>query len=136
MKKLLEQKDKRKKYRTGKLTVSAAQAKIILKRGKINLRYTTVKAELWKPSPKRCTKCLQPDHMTTDCKNRIKCVVCGDDHAAKECGKQERKDLHKCIVCLRHKFKANHKASLRECPVLMEEAMVELKKVYNIVYDE
>ena len=133
--KLLDQSVQGTKYKIGKLTTSLNSARIILKNPKIYLEWITLKADLWKPNHRRYSNCFETGHIGAKCNGRVRCSVCSGPHKADQCtSKRDHPDCAQCIVCLRAKQKADHQATLKECPILMKEQMDQFSKVYNNVY--
>ena len=133
--KLLKQTNQGAKYQIGKLTTPLESARILLKQPKLYLQYVTINAELWKPNHKRCNQCFEIGHVRASCRSGVRCYFCGGDHDVSRCtSRKDHPDCVKCIVCARSKQKADHKATLQECPILMKEQMDKYSRVYKNVY--
>ena len=131
---LIEPSDRRSRYQLGKITTSLQSARLLMNKPKIYLDSMAVNAELWKPGHRRCNKCLKPGHVAARC-TEVKCHVCGGNHTAVQCSRKDSGEA-KCIVCLREKKSSNHRATIKECPILMTEQLEEYQRVYNCVYDK
>ena len=133
---LVQSTERKGRYQLGKITAPIAQIKQMLdSKVKIYLELTALKAELWKPGHSRCNKCFRSGHVSNACSHGVSCAVCGDNHSVSMCDKIDRPDMMSCIVCVRNRAQNHkHKASLKDCPILHEEAMQEYKKVYNQIY--
>ena len=135
--KLLDPIDSRSRYKMGKITTSLQSARILMNSPKIYLDSMAVNAELWKPNHRRCHKCFKPNHVAAKCNDATKCSSCGGDHSAAQCDKKNAAKCEaKCIVCLRENKSANHRATIKDCPILMDEQMEEFRKIFHFVYDE
>ena len=131
--KLLQPADGRNRYQLGKIIAPIDRARTLLSnKSRVYVALTVLKVELWKPNHARCVRCLHSDHMAKQCMSETVCIICGGDHAKDVCNK---KDLMACVVCVRKgKKDFKHKATTKDCPILLEEQMLEYKKVYNHVY--
>ena len=59
--------------------------------------------EIWHIN--RCGKCLEFNHYTKECPNKLKCHKCGGDHPTKECQNKKKE----CCICSNHNKKYNNK---------------------------
>ena len=131
---LIDPIDGRSRYKMGKITTSLQSARILMNNPKIYLDSMAINAELWKPNHRRCHNCFKPNHVAAKCSDAVKCSSCGGDHAAAQCTKKNAPKCEaKCIVCLRENKTANHRASIKECPVLMDEQMEEFRKIFHFM---
>ena len=131
---LIDPIDGRSRYKMGKITTSLQSARILMNNPKIYLDSMAVNAELWKPNHRRCHNCFKPNHVAAKCSDSVKCPSCGGDHAAAQCAKKNAPKCEaKCIVCLRENKAANHRASIKECPILMDEQMEEFRKIFHFM---
>lgn len=69
----------------------------------------------------RCFSCLGYGHKAIDCKNKVACFKCANDHKSSEC----KEELQNCINCIRYnnktkvlskKVNTNHKPFSDICP--------------------
>lgn len=76
---------------------------------------------------KRCFKCCGFNHNSADCKNKVACIRCGNEHISKDCAS----NTLRCINCesINKKYQTNydtgHPAFSKNCPIY-------LKKVKSI----
>lgn len=72
---------------------------------------------------KRCFKCCGFNHNSADCKNKIACIKCGNEHLSKECDS----GIIRCINCVsvnkkfNTKFDVDHPAYSKKCPVYLKQ---------------
>ena len=134
--KLFQPTDKRSRFQVGKIIAPINRAKTLLNNtSKVYVALTALRVELWKPNHSRCVRCLRTGHVASQCKGDIKCVICGGDHSKDTCSKYDRPESFACVVCVREQKKDfKHKATNKDCPILLEEQMLEYKKVYNFVH--
>lgn len=69
----------------------------------------------------QCVKCLDYGHISTNCKSKVACRKCAQEHLAKDC----QESRNNCINCLRANEKGgthrtNHRVSDGRCPVRKE----------------
>ena len=131
--KLIQPSDRRNHYQIGKITTNLIFAKELLDAKKIYIDLQAIKTELWKPNHSRCAKCLKSGHTAKNCDD-LRCVYCAGTHLSKDCHKKNWDDSAKCIICSRKQQNAKHRATMKECPVLMEETADEYWKICNYVY--
>ena len=68
----------------------------------------------------RCFQCQEFYHKKTDCKNKVACAKCSEEHDSSEC----LRDAKRCVNCLNanEKYKTNHNSQHgsadMECPTL------------------
>lgn len=66
----------------------------------------------------RCFKCQQYFHKTKDCKNKLVCAYCAEEHETKDCPKSSKKCNNCAIANERFKLQHDicHETSNRNCP--------------------
>ena len=124
------------KTRSYKLTVPKQVAALLLNDGRLFLDMMTVSVEIWSPGHQRCLNCFAADHKAKypkECSD-IVCNTCAGSHRVSQCDKIDRPDLHKCVVCTKARKAHHHRASVRECPILKEEALKEMKKAAKSIH--
>lgn len=71
---------------------------------------------------KRCFKCCGFNHNSVDCKNKIACIKCGNEHISKDCDT----GIIRCINCVsvNRKFNTQHNVShpafSKNCPIYLK----------------
>ena len=127
----------RRRYRTWRMTVSNASAKRLLQEKRLFIDMQTVEVDAWAPGPRRCVNCFSTGHRAnspTMCTKLI-CNICSGEHKAKDCNKREQEDQHKCFVCMMNKeTNSRHRATIRDCPRLKQEAIQEAQRVSTNIY--
>lgn len=64
------------------------------------------------PTIRQCYKCQQFNHISTNCKNPVVCLRCGENHHHKTCSKDKREA--KCVNCA-----GEHSAASKNCPIYL-----------------
>lgn len=67
----------------------------LIKKGKINVNWDECRVHAY-IQIKRCFKCLGFNHMANECKNKLACSKCGDEHRATECNSETTS----CVNCV------------------------------------
>ena len=122
--------------RTWKLSVPREEAVRMVRQKRLFLEIESVFVELWAPGHKRCTSCFSTNHKAnfpTRCQN-MRCNICAGSHKNSDCTKIDRKEHHKCYVCVMNRMASNHCATTKECPILGKEALLEAKKATADLY--
>ncbi|XP_020294518.1 uncharacterized protein LOC109860075 [Pseudomyrmex gracilis] len=101
------------------LEVSPLIRNILLKRGRIYLRYSACKFTDY-VRVLQCYNCMTFGHLAKFCKSKPTCGLCSNEHLTKDCG---RKDMLKCGNCMRNKSFSSgdlcHSAfDTKKCPIL------------------
>ena len=131
--KLIKPSDRRSSYQIGKITTNLDSAKELLEAKKLYIDLQAIKTELWKPNHSRCAKCLKSGHTARNCQD-LRCVYCAGSHLSKDCHKKTWEGIAKCIICSRSQQNAKDRATMKECPVLIQETTDEYWKICNYVY--
>lgn len=79
------------------------------------MNYFHFRVERARPPPtsiKQCYKCQEFNHVSTDCKNQVKCLRCAENHHHKECPKE--KNDASCANC-----GGAHSSVSRQCPTYL-----------------
>ncbi|XP_041477928.1 uncharacterized protein LOC121425900 [Lytechinus variegatus] len=81
------------------------------------------------PPPPRCFKCQMFGHVADSCKNKVRCVRCGEGHSYDDC---PNKETRKCCRC-----KQNHSAAYLGCTSYKEAVKINsIKQNEKISYAE
>lgn len=78
----------------------------------------------------KCFKCCGFSHKLADCRNRLACMRCGNEHISKDC----KSETFKCINCdsISKKFKTQydsaHPAWSQSCPIYLKKLKSESEK--------
>ena len=127
----------RQRTRTWKLSIPRCDdARKIVKQSYLYIDLESLSVELWAPGPRRCTTCFSTEHLAnkpTKCNNMI-CNICADHHPAKDCQKTKSEDQFKCYVCAMLRSNHNHRATVKDCPVLRKEKLDEVKKAAEFLH--
>ena len=127
------------KTRTWKLSIPRSNdARKMVRQGWLLMDLEAITVELWSPGPRRCTACFSTSHLVNKpnrCKDII-CNICADRHPTKECKKSKSEESFKCFVCAMQRLNNNHRATVKDCPVLKKEMLEEAKKAADFLHDE
>ena len=103
----------------------------------MQLDLETVKVEMWSPGHQRCINCFSAEHKVNrpvQC-DKVTCNTCAGSHKVNQCDKFDRPDLFKCIVCIVARKDSRHKATVKDCPILKEEALREMEKAARTLHE-
>ena len=120
--------------RTWKVTVPRDIAASIARKKRLHIDLQSVRVELWSPGPKRCFNCFSVQHVKAKCNNNVICSICADHHNTKDCRKRDKEDEFQCYVCAMLRKPSGHRATVKDCPVLHQEALNEIEKATNALY--
>ena len=126
------------RFKTVKLIVPEQCATAILREERLLFDWKSVKVEMWSPGHKRCTNCFSNKHRANNNTNQqcmeIVCNTCGGDHRATQC-RITNKAKFFCIVCNKaRQSNFNHRAVIKECPILKDEALNEARKAAEAIH--
>lgn len=77
----------------------------------------------------QCYNCLRFGHMSNQCRSKIRCSLCGEQHDRKDCEKKE--DL-KCIHC-----NGNHSATDKKCTEQLRQTKIKtIMALENLSYSD
>ncbi|XP_071502058.1 uncharacterized protein [Diadema antillarum] len=91
----------------------------------ITFLYQTYRVHEYVAPLTRCFQCQQFGHVKSQCRGKIRCVRCGDNHHFEEC---QTKDNPKCFRC-----KENHSAAYQGCIYYKEAKEIQTLKLENKV---
>lgn len=124
------------RYRTFRLTVPQQIAARLIKEERMQLDLETVRVEIWSTGHSRCLNCFSDQHKINkpvQC-TKVTCNTCAGNHKVNQCDKIDRPDLHKCIVCATAREPSRHKATVRDCPKLKQEAIKAMEIAARTLY--
>lgn len=89
----------------------------------VTMCYQHFEVKLYIPPVLRCFQCQRYGHGIAQCKAKMRCVRCGEDHKFEECNRKERPI---CINC-----GGNHSAAFDGCLVAKKAKKIQIVKVQN-----
>ncbi|VDI39763.1 Hypothetical predicted protein [Mytilus galloprovincialis] len=90
----------------------------------INIGYKTYNTKLFVPKPIQCYKCQGFGHMANQCRNKKRCIKCGEEHENEQCTSTDLKYVN---------CKGKHMSNDKECPQRTQQKMaLKLVKSKNI----
>lgn len=82
----------------------------------------------------RCFKCQRFGHVAKNCLSKKSCGVCtSSNHQTRDCPYKNSKEKHRCMNCIRAKFRTiGHAATDTECPIFLSRLEEYVEKIdYN-----
>ena len=87
------------------------------------LGYRRITVKQFIPYPVRCFKCQKFCHVKENCRAKVKCPICSEEHTFENC---DKKDMKKCCNCGQ-----NHSAGYKGCEVFLK-----AKKIREYSYNQ
>ena len=98
----------------------------------LGYRRLNVKQFIGLPQPVRCYKCQRFGHISKNCRGKLKCPFCSDNHSYDQCQNRGNTCNRKCSNC-----GGSHSAGFKGCPVFMKaQEIKEFSHQKKITYAE
>jgi hypothetical protein len=125
-------KDKNQKIDTTTVIIEFASKTTICFPTCIYLGYQKFTIKEFIPQPIRCYNCQMYGHIATNCRGKLKCPCCAQNHKFEDCTQREEKENYKCANC-----NENHSAAYKGCETFKKAKEIKIiSKRENIDYVE